>query len=82
MSVLTGIIEKIEEDKSFSKMEVTLKQPNNKFAFVDFRGDNRVWLETVQNGDTVQIAYELDGRISKASGTKFNNVIAKTLLKL
>lgn len=82
MPTLIGTIEKFEAQPSHHKTELTLKQPNNKLAFVDFRGDHQLWLKKVKAGDVVEVSFEVYGRLSKATGTKFNNIIANHLSKL
>ena len=50
--------------------------------FIEFRGHILDRLESFKNGDKVQIVVQFKGSVSRKSGIKFNNLIAKSIQHL
>lgn len=83
MTILHGTISEISQidpnNTGFQKQILTLHSTDNQSMFVEFRGHILDRLESFKDGDTVQIVVQFKGSISRKSGIKFNNLIAKSI---
>lgn len=82
----TGYVDSIEaknNPRGFEKKIVTLKMNNKQLCFIEFRNDYaQEQVKKIVEGDRVEIAARLEGKISKTSGIQYNNIVAKSIKKI
>ena len=83
MSIITGKIEKIEDGTTSSEHQkkiVTINSEDNQKSFIEFRGPIMIGLlDEFQENDTVIIPIKYDGKVSKGSGMRYNNLVAASI---
>lgn len=80
---ISGVIKEIEErtqPSGVTKFVVTIASPTMQIAFVEFRTrDLKNKLKHMKLGDRITCSVRFEGKISKHSRTKYNNIIAINL---
>lgn len=86
MTILFGTIKDISKNdpgnKGFIKKVAHLSFQDNQTAFIEFRGDILNHLDSFTEGDQVAVTIQMKTSVSKKSGIRFNNLIAKSIKKI
>lgn len=86
MCLITGRIEAIEPVQSSPgqiKYVVNIVSNDNQKAFVEFRSPQMIAiLKPLKVDDQVIVSVKFDGKISKGSGVRFNNIVATSIQKV
>lgn len=84
MNLITGKIDIIELATlgSNQKKILTLIPDSGELCWIEFRGSTIMkLLDDVKKGDRVEVAVKFEGKVSKSSGIRYNNLVAKELKK-
>ena len=81
--ITTGTLESIEycNSNGHEKKVLTINQDCRQKAFLQVRKKDFKMLESVREGDDVEIYFFIQGKISKNSGIQYNNLIAVDIRK-
>lgn len=80
---ITGTIESIEyrNTTGHEKKVVTVIPDHRQKVFVEFRGFNMDFLTPYKEGDEITVDVMLEGKVSKNSGIRYNNVVARPKIR-
>lgn len=83
MAVVTGKITEIEDLSQgvHIKNKITIKT-NSGFAYIECRGPLKRLSDEMIVGDEIMVEHGYDGRVSKKSGVKHNNLPAISIKKI
>ena len=81
---IKGIIESIEIDNAngHEKKVVTLSLGVWKNVFIEFRGQRMNLLNNLKQDDAVAVNASFNGKISKSTGIRYNNIIGLEIKKI
>lgn len=84
MTIVHGTIKEIStldpNGTGFQKRILTLHSEDNQSMFIEFRGQILGQLHEFKAEDYVRIVIQFKSSVSKRSGIKFNNLIAKSII--
>lgn len=78
---LTGTVQDMEHTTigGHEKTVLTLATGFQQQAFIEFRGNLINLLDGVKPDDEVKVSVKFQGKVSKSSGIRYNNLFAKEL---
>ena len=86
MSLISGKIESIETENQSTPLEkkvITITSSDNQKSFIEFRGPIMIkMLSNFQIGCNVIVPVKYEGKVSKNTGARFNNLVAQSIQKV
>ncbi|SFS30493.1 hypothetical protein [Lutibacter maritimus] len=84
MGIVTGKIKEIEDLSQgvHLKKRVSIKTNESGYVFLEFRGVLKKLCDNLKEGDDVMAEHSYDGKTSKKSGVKFNNLPGINIQKI